>query len=62
VPNPKFSGEGWSVSDNPSPLQRLFGLYFISITKKSKKVNPSIKLRKNKKLSIPTVKPLLSVI
>jgi hypothetical protein len=35
--NPKFSGEGWSESDNPSPLQRLFGLYFILMAEKAKK-------------------------
>jgi hypothetical protein len=61
-PNPKFSGEGWSECDNPSPLQRLFGLYFILMTEKSKKGNTTIETRKNKRLSMPTVKPLLSAI
>ena len=28
-PNAKFSGEGWSECDNPSPLQRLFGTSFL---------------------------------
>jgi hypothetical protein len=49
-PNPKFSGEGWSESDYPSPLQRLFGLYFILMAEKSKKVNPKLKARKNNNL------------
>jgi hypothetical protein len=61
-PNPKFSGEGWSASDYPSPLQRLFGLYFILMSEKSKKVNLSIEAEKNRKLSLVTAKPLLLVV
>jgi hypothetical protein len=62
APNPKFSGEGRSASDNPSPLQRLFGLYFILMAEKCKKVNPKLETREKRKFSIATVNLSLLII
>jgi hypothetical protein len=49
-------------ADNLSPLQRLFGLYFILMAEKSKKVDPKLEPGKNRKLSVVTAKPLLLVV